>query len=198
MLFARFKKGPCRAMARRSRGRSLREARLHLSFFSPAGCFGLPALVVAVLGGLVGPVAAQTVLTLSRADGAIALSLSDLETLPQHQLTTANEFVDQPVTYRGPLARDVLALFDLDRAPIVRFTALNDYYIDVPTSDLHRYDVILAMEANGRRLSRRDKGPLWLMYPISDFPELSDPRYHARLIWQVVTAEAPCPPGTQC
>jgi hypothetical protein len=45
------------------------------------------------------------------------------------------------------------------------------------------------MEADGKKLSRRDKGPLWLMYPISDNAELADPRYIHRLIWQVIRIE---------
>lgn len=137
--------------------------------------------------------AAQTILTLSR--GAVDvetldLTLEDLQALPQHTLVTSNEFTDGAVTYTGPLARDVLELLALDSMETVRLTAANDYSIDVPTADFHRYEVILALEADGQRLSRRDKGPLWLMYPLSDHPELAGPLYNARLIWQVVRVEA--------
>ena len=46
------------------------------------------------------------------------------------------------------------------------------------------------MEADGKKLSRRDKGPLWLMYPISDHAELNATRSTIpRLIWQVVRIE---------
>ena len=72
----------------------------------------------------------------------------------------------------------------------MRFVAANDYYVDIPTSDFADYDAILAMEADGEPLSRREKGPLWLMYPISDHAELRDPIYLRRLIWQVVRIEA--------
>lgn len=118
------------------------------------------------------------------------LSLDDLAALPQVEVRTENEFSDGLVTYRGPLVRDVLAKLDLDRLTAVRFVAANDYYVDIPTSDFAEYDVILAMEADGKPLSRRDKGPLWLMYPISDNPALRDPTYLRRLIWQVVRIEA--------
>ena len=67
----------------------------------------------------------------------------------------------------------------LDRLETVRFTAANDYFVDIPTSDFRDYDAILAMEADGKKLSRREKGPLWLMYPISDHPELQRPDLHA-------------------
>ena len=118
------------------------------------------------------------------------LTLDDLAALPQFEVRTENEFTDGLVTYRGPLVRDVLAELGLERLTTVRFVAANDYYVDIPTSDFAQYGVILAMEADGTPLSLRDKGPLWLMYPISDNPTLRDPIYLRRLIWQVVRIEA--------
>ena len=118
------------------------------------------------------------------------LSFDQLEALPQVTVRTENEFSDGVVAYRGPLVRDVLAELGLDRLEAVRLVAANDYYVDIPTSDFTDYDVILAMEADGRPLSRRDKGPLWLMYPISENEALRDPIYLRRLIWQVVRIEA--------
>lgn len=121
----------------------------------------------------------------------IDLSLEQLEAMPQTVVATENEFSDGIVNYRGPLVRDILALVGLEGQDAVRFTAANDYFVDIPTRDFKNYDAILAMEANGERLSRREKGPLWLMYPISDHSELKDPVYLRRLIWQVVRIEAP-------
>lgn len=136
---------------------------------------------------------AETVLTLSRGPQDVEtldLTLEDLLHLRQVAIVTSNAFHDGPAEYRGPLARDVIELLALNEAEVLRFTAANDYYVDLPTSDLLDYDVVLATEAEGVRLSRRDKGPLWLMYPISDHPELAEEHYVHRLIWQVVRIEA--------
>jgi hypothetical protein len=150
----------------------------------------LIATVSAILGVADRAPAEQPVLTLAGGDAVVALTMAELEAMPQHQVVTSNEFTDGEVIYEGPLARDVLERIDLSGVESLRFTALNDYFIDIPRSDFQRYDVIFALQADGRRLSRRDKGPLWLMYPISDFPELADPIYNARLIWQIVSVEA--------
>jgi len=151
------------------------------------------ALACAVL--LIGsaPAAAQTVLTLSRGPGSVEtleLTLDQLAVLPQVTIVTENAFADGMVSYRGPLVRDVIEQLALGEAEALRFTALNDFYVEIPTSDFRRYAVILALEADGKRLSRREKGPLWLMYPISDHRELRDPLYTERLIWQVVMIES--------
>jgi hypothetical protein len=146
------------------------------------------AVLITAPGAIAG--AAETALTLSRESKTIELSLEDLAALPQVTVVTENEFSDGKVAYRGPLARDVLAQVGLDHEQAVRFVAANDYFVDIPTGDFRDYDAILAMEADGKPLSRREKGPLWLMYPISDHAELNDPTYLGRLIWQVVRIEA--------
>jgi hypothetical protein len=121
--------------------------------------------------------------------GTVELTIEDLAALPQTTVATETEFTDGVVEFRGPLVRDVLVHLGLDHAEELRFIAANDYFVDIPTGDFRDYDVILAMEADGKPLSRRDKGPIWLMYPISDHSELRDPLYLRRLIWQVVRIE---------
>lgn len=151
-------------------------------------------LLVGILSfGLVGAAgAAGPALELIGNDSkTLELSLEQLEAMPQVTVATENEFSDGVVSYRGPLVRDILAQVGLDGLETVRFTAANDYFVDIPTEDFTEYDAILAMEANGEKLSRREKGPLWLMYPISDHAALRDPMYLRRLIWQVVRIEAP-------
>lgn len=135
----------------------------------------------------------EAALTLSRGPEhveTLELSLEQLSALPQATIVTENEFTDGEVSYRGPLVRDVIEQLALGAAATLRFTSANDYYVEIPTSDFRRYEVILAMEADGTPLSRRDKGPLWVMYPISDHPELRDRLYVERLIWQVVRIES--------
>ena len=140
------------------------------------------------------PVRASDVeLTLAGPAGSgelLELTMEELEAMPQITIVTESEFTDEAASYRGPLVRDLLASVGLDTAQTIRLTAANDYYVDIPTSDFSQYDVVLAMEVDGDRLSRREKGPLWLMYPISDHSELRSEVYNARLIWQVVRIEA--------
>jgi len=150
-------------------------------------------LAAGLAAGLAGAASAgETALELVSANHTQirALSLDDLAALPQTTVRTENDFSDGVVAYSGPLVRDVLAELGLGSLNVVRFVAANDYYVDIPTSDFADYEVILAMNADGQPLSRRDKGPLWLMYPISDNAALRDPVYLRRLIWQVVRIEA--------
>lgn len=130
-------------------------------------------------------------ITLSPGAGGetLQLTLRQLAELPQVTVVTENEFSNGLVAYRGPLVRDVVEQLALMQFETLRFVAVNDYYVEIPTEDFRRYDVILATQADGVPLARREKGPLWLMYPISDHQELADPIYIHRLIWQVERIE---------
>jgi len=127
--------------------------------------------------------------TLPVAKAEVRLSEEDLQTLPQVTIRTKTEFTDGVVEFVGPLARDAVALIDVGGATTAHLVAANDYALDIPLSDLMDYDVILAMQASGKRLSIRNKGPIWLMYPLDDHAELQDPVYNLRLIWQLVRME---------
>ena len=129
---------------------------------------------------------------LSRADGTeieINFSLEELEAMPQVTVLTENEFVDGMTAFSGPLARIVLKKTNDVSAERVKLIAANNYHIDVPVEDFRKYDVILATRQNGTLFSRRDKGPIWLIYPMSDHSELQDSTYNSRLIWQLVRME---------
>lgn len=67
----------------------------------------------------------------------------------------------------------------------ILLTALNDYAIEIPWSDLVRFDPILAYSRDGERISIRDKGPLILIYPFGTHPQLQGQDYINRSIWQV-------------
>jgi hypothetical protein len=88
----------------------------------------------------------------------------------------------------GVLGRELLKHYG-STGTTLRVIGLDGYTIDVPVADLMNYDVVLANEIDGKELSVRDKGPAWLIYPVSQHPELDDPIYAARAVWQVTRIE---------
>lgn len=117
------------------------------------------------------------------------VTLEELRALPQVTLRTANEFADGLNDYTGPLARDVIQLIGTGTGTRVKLTAANDYAVVIDLQEFEDYDVIFALGANGEVFSVRDKGPIWVMYPISEHVELQDPVFNNRLIWQLVRLE---------
>lgn len=109
-----------------------------------------------------------------------------LAALPEHEIKTHTPWYDDARTFRGPLLKDVLAKVGASGKQLT-ITALNDYSVQVPASDAEQYGVILARSINGKPLSVRDKGPLFLIYPFDQHPELRNKLYYGRAIWQIST-----------
>ena len=75
--------------------------------------------------------------------------------------------------FEGPTIKDILALVGAKGEEIIA-TALNGYKITIPFSDTDEFPVILALKQNDEILSVRKKGPTWVIYPWTEYPELKN------------------------
>ncbi len=134
------------------------------------------------------PAAAETVLTIRAGENAIALSREEFAAIKTVNYSTTTDWTDGKTRFSGPLIRQVLETAGVDAASVetIHATAANDYTVEIPAADIAKYDVILATEMDGKRLTLRDKGPLWVVYPRDDHAELNDPEVNSRWIWQLV------------
>lgn len=74
---------------------------------------------------------------------------------------------------------------------MITAVALNDYLIQIPTSDATIPGPVVAYLHNGKQMSVREKGPLWVVYPYDDNPVYNTEEYYARSIWQLIRLEVP-------
>ncbi|QLG88863.1 molybdopterin-dependent oxidoreductase [Chitinibacter bivalviorum] len=143
------------------------------------------SLLLAPLGFAADADAAKTVLKIAgKVTQEQALSIADLDKLPQKKLTVPTPWYPEPQTFEGPLLRDVIKLAGI-KAGTLKMTALNDYTIEIPVSDAQSYDVIVASKLNGKPMAIREKGPLFVIYPFDSKEELRKTEYYRRCIWQL-------------
>lgn len=107
-----------------------------------------------------------------------------LDALPQKSFVTETPWTKGPVKFTGPLLSDVLNAVNASGTNL-KALALNDYKVNIPVEDAKKYGIILARQMDGKMLSVRDKGPLFVMYPFEQFPELKTSVYFSRCIWQL-------------
>ena len=88
----------------------------------------------------------------------------------------------------GILGRSLLQYVDA-KGTRLHVVALDGYSIEIPIEDLQKYDVVVATEIDGKTLSVRDKGPAWIIYPVSANKELADLVYEARSVWQILSID---------
>lgn len=117
-------------------------------------------------------------------DGAAALDLAMLEEMGSAEIETSTIWTEGTQTFEGvPLG--VL----IDRLAIEGETlsavAINDYAVEIPTSDGVEGGPIIAYKMNGKPMSVRDKGPLWVIYPYDSDPAYQTEVIYSRSIWQL-------------
>lgn len=112
-------------------------------------------------------------------------TLPQLKALGVEHLSTSTAWTNGISEFEGVLARRVLAEIGPISSSYVTALALNDYRADIPLSDFQDYDVLFAWSMDDHILTRRDKGPLWIVYPRDSVPQLSEERYEHRWVWQL-------------
>lgn len=117
-------------------------------------------------------------------DGTATFDRAMIEALGVTEIVTETLWTDGPIRFEGARVRDLLTAVGA-QGTSVHAIAINDYGVDIPISDFQDYDVIMAYRANGKTMRIRDKGPLWIIYPWDDMPELRDEVHHERAIWQL-------------
>lgn len=138
----------------------------------------------------------QGALSVQFRGAVMRLSAEQLAALPQRTTATATPWTDGVSRFTGPLARDVLEAAGVRITPamVVQAQALNGYTVRIPAQDFQRWPVVLAFSMDGKALTRRDKGPLWIIYPRDSDTVLQDARYDHRWAWplsQLIVSDAP-------
>ncbi|MCL7940323.1 molybdopterin-dependent oxidoreductase [Halomonas sp. ATCH28] len=108
-----------------------------------------------------------------------------LEALPGRVIETHTPWHRDRGRYEGPLLRTLLETVGAGDAEQVRIRALNHYEAEVPVADFRRHDVILAMTRDGEPLTIREYGPLFVLYPFDEHPELLTEAIRFRSVWHV-------------
>ncbi len=156
------------------------------------------SLLALPLFGLSAHAAAATLLTVKGAQlgppaqgGSFAFDLAALRQLAQRQVVTTTPWYTSSSEFSGPLLRDLLKAAGLTVAgtTTLRCTALNDYRVEIPMDDVRRFDVVVAHLLNGKPMSVREKGPLFVIYPFDEQPQLKTTTYFSRCIWQLKQIE---------
>lgn len=123
-------------------------------------------------------------LTVSTPSETVVYTLAELEAMPWSEITTTSPWTEGAVRYEGVALSHFLELtgYEGETASVI---ALNDYSVDIPTTDFADFGPILAIKRDGEYMPVSDKGPFFIVYPFDDNPDLRQQPYHGRAVWQV-------------
>lgn len=117
-------------------------------------------------------------------EGTLQLDAAHYASLPQHEFTTSTTWTEGTPTFKGVLLKDLIAAVEATGGTI-NLTALNDYKISMPMADVRDDGPLLAYMMDGKPMSVRDKGPIWLVFPYDDNADYRTEQTYARSIWQL-------------
>ncbi|MEX6502203.1 hypothetical protein [Pseudomonas zhanjiangensis] len=120
--------------------------------------------------------------------GQALFDLQRLDALPQTEVSTLTPWTGQQDSYRGPRLSVLIEQLGAS-GDWLQATALNDYATRFSLEAARQYPVILATHKNGQPMSVRDKGPIWIIYPLSDYPELRKEEHQQAMVWQLKTLQ---------
>lgn len=126
-------------------------------------------------------------------DGAITVHNHDkeaifdremLEAMPQTTFTTKTIWTDGEQEFTGVTLHNLLTRLGVTSGSLSAI-AINDYAVKIPVSDAVADGPIIAYAQNGKPMSVRDKGPLWILYPYDSKSEYRTEVIYSRSIWQL-------------
>ena len=118
----------------------------------------------------------------------LSLDQAALDKLPHVSVRTETPWTEGMVEFSGVPLKALLELAGA-KGSLITAIALNDYKVEIPVEDADIPGLIVADRKNGALMPVRDKGPLWIIYPLSDQPELQTEATHSKMIWQLKQLE---------
>ncbi len=123
-------------------------------------------------------------ITQTNSPEALLLDVAQFAALKQHKFTTSTTWTEGTPMFEGVLLKDLIAATGATGTTI-ELTALNDYLISMPMADVRDDGPLLAYLMDGKPMSVRDKGPIWLVFPYDANADYRTEQAYARSIWQL-------------
>ena len=130
------------------------------------------------------PATETPVLEITFADDQYQLDIPALKTLPETTFETSTIWTDDMQTFKGVRLVDLLDHMGVTSGTAV-LTAVNDYRISINLDDPTLDGALIAYERNGKPMTLREKGPLWLVYPYDEHAKFRTEVIYANSIWQL-------------
>ena len=143
---------------------------------------GAIALMLAATAPAVGA-NSDTVLTVVSGGNARDFTREELKKFPKWTFATTTPWTEGPTVFEGVRLSDLLDAVDGGGINL-KATALNEYAAIMKIGDV-RDDALVAYAMNGKAMSVRDKGPLWMVFPFDAKPHLKAEQYYSRSVWQL-------------
>ncbi|ETD01976.1 oxidoreductase [Rhodobacter capsulatus R121] len=116
--------------------------------------------------------------------GVARFDAAMLAALPRRSFATSTIWTEGVQSFSGVELRSLIDHLGVTGGTL-KITAVNDYSVQIPVSEVVAGGALLADLRDGKPMKVRDKGPLWLVYPYDSAPEFRNEIVYSRSVWQV-------------
>jgi len=120
----------------------------------------------------------------TNADGEARFDREMLEALGLTELRTTTPWTEGLQVFEGVAVEHILGAVGANGAD-ARAVALNDYVVEMELAFLREAQALIAVKLNGDYMRVRDKGPLWIVFPWDQRPELDEEFLKSLSVWQL-------------
>ena len=131
----------------------------------------------------------KVILTIKTPNRDKQFNHGQIEAIGLKRLNTTTFWPEDYGEFDGVLLRDMLTEAEIENAPEIKITALDDYITFIPKEDWQKWDVMLATRHEKKIMSIRKKGPLRIVYPMDIGGEIADNDMRLRWIWAIKSIE---------
>lgn len=108
-----------------------------------------------------------------------------LEALDWRDIRTHTSFTVGEQVFAGPTIESLFDYVGAQGSAVIA-TAINDYSVEISIAQLIENDAFLAMDHGGRPMRVRDKGPIWIVFPLTEQAARLQP-FDREMVWQLVS-----------
>lgn len=126
----------------------------------------------------------SVITTVDGTDVETTFTMSELEAFEPTRFVTSTIWTDGKIAFEGVEVDRLLDHLGIDQGTL-ELVASNDYFVQIAVDDLSGTQGLLAYRQNDAPMSKRDKGPLWLVFPYDSDVEYQSETYYSRSIWQL-------------
>lgn len=118
----------------------------------------------------------------------LEFDLAMLQAMPVSTIQTSTPWTDGVQTFSGVALADFLDAIGVASGSL-HCLALNQYSVEIPVEDATMYQPIIAYLREGQPMTRRNKGPLWVVYPFDSSVSVRHEHINSRSIWHLTEIE---------
>ena len=120
-------------------------------------------------------------------EGSATFDRAMLAAMPRSAIETTTPWTEGAQRFEGVSLADLVARLGATGTRITA-RALNDYSYTFDLADAMSRGALIADLTNGKQMSVRERGPLWIVFPLDDMTGMSEVERHemqSRMVWQL-------------